>query len=311
MENYFMQPDELKMLDVMPELAYQVGATPSGVEKPKILAEDKSGALRTAAIRSEASIPTGADPKWRFFWRIGQRDESVSSRFKELNAPPVVPPVFAPSWAEIMNDWGERMLEVATLVAALLERGLNLPRAHLTQMMVNGPHLLAPTGSNLGDASLAKEGTILAGYHSDLNFLTVHGRSRFPGLNIFTRGGRKVEVEVPEGCLFIQAGKQVEWLTGGHILAGYHEVVVLPSTLRCVDEAKEKGQKLWRVSSTFFSHINSQQVLQPLGRFASLPLSAGIEHYPPVLCGDQVQAELAAINLKDSTNLMPPVKRTR
>ncbi len=44
-----------------------------------------------------------------------------------------------------------------------------------------GPHLLAPTGSYLG-GELAHEGNVFAGYHYDMNFLTLHGRSRFPGL---------------------------------------------------------------------------------------------------------------------------------
>jgi len=70
-----------------------------------------------------------------------------------------------------------------------------------------GPHLLAPTGSDL--RRYGQEGTVFAGYHYDLNFLTIHGRSRFPGLNIWLRNGEKVEVKVPIGCLLIQTGKQV------------------------------------------------------------------------------------------------------
>lgn len=54
---------------------------------------------------------------------------------------------------------------------------------------------------------------MFAGYHYDLNFLTIHGRSRFPGLNIWLRNGQKVEVKVPIGCLLIQTGKQVQEMT--------------------------------------------------------------------------------------------------
>lgn len=61
-------------------------------------------------------------------------------------------------------------------------------------------------------------------YHSDLNFLTVHGKSRFPGLYIWLRNGSRVAVRIPEGCLLVQAGKQMEHLTGGHVMAGMHEV---------------------------------------------------------------------------------------
>lgn len=67
--------------------------------------------------------------------------------------------------------------------------------------------MLAPTGSDLSKHE--REGTVFAGYHYDLNFLTIHGRSRFPGLHIWLRNGQKVEVSVPVGCLLIQAGKEV------------------------------------------------------------------------------------------------------
>ena len=63
-----------------------------------------------------------------------------------------------------------------------------------------------------------------AGYHYDLNFLTIHGKSRFPGLFVWLRDGRRIPVKIPPGCLLLQAGKQLEWLTGGYVKAGMHEV---------------------------------------------------------------------------------------
>ena len=32
--------------------------------------------------------------------------------------------------------------------------------------------------------------------------------------------------QVPDGCLLLQVGKQLEWVTGGVLAAGFHEVVV-------------------------------------------------------------------------------------
>ena len=74
-------------------------------------------------------------------------------------------------------------------------------------MKNQAPHLLGPTGSDL--KSYGQEGTVLAGYHYDANFLTIHGRSKFPALNIWVKNGQKVEGSVPEGCLLVQTGKQV------------------------------------------------------------------------------------------------------
>ena len=76
--------------------------------------------------------------------------------------------------------------------------------------------------------------TILAGFHSDLNFLTIHGRSRYPGLHIWARNtGKRIPVKFPPTgqYLLVQAGKQIEHITGGLVKAGYHEVVVNSSTI--------------------------------------------------------------------------------
>ncbi len=49
-----------------------------------------------------------------------------------------------------------------------------------------------------------------------------------------------------------------ESITGGYILAGYHEVIYTDRTKAVVEKVKEeiaagKERVLWRVSSTFFS----------------------------------------------------------
>lgn len=74
-------------------------------------------------------------------------------------------------------------------------------------LKIQAPHLLGPTGSDL--QSYGQEGAVLAGYHFDTHFLTIHGKSRFPGLNLWLKNGQKVEGAIPEGCLLVQAGKQV------------------------------------------------------------------------------------------------------
>jgi hypothetical protein len=104
-------------------------------------------------------------------------------------------------------------------------------------------------------------------------------------------------VKVPDGCLLIQAGKQIEWLTGGDITAGYHEVIVAPETLQAVERAKNEKRSLWRVSSTLFSHINSDQELKPVGQFAT---PESLAKYPPILTGHQVEEELKLIKLQKS-----------
>ena len=104
----------------------------------------------------------------------------------------------------------------------------------LTVLFIS-PHLLAPTASDL--VKYNEKDTILAGFHTDLNFLTIHGRSRYPGLHIWARNtGQRILVRFPPTgrYLLVQAGKQLEHLSGGLVKAGYHEVVVNESTVEVI-----------------------------------------------------------------------------
>ncbi|KAI7743135.1 hypothetical protein M8C21_010033 [Ambrosia artemisiifolia] len=265
MERYFEKPDDFKRLQERPNLHYQVGVTPEGVEVPRSLVDEEMQ-------KKLKSLPEDCQPL--------------------TPTEPVIPEGFL-EWKETMDSWGSKMVSAIEVVAEMAAIGFGLPNDAFTSLMKQGPHLLAPTGSDL--KRHGKEGTVFAGYHYDLNFLTIHGRSRFPGLSIWLRNGKKVEVKVPVGCLLIQTGKQIEWLTAGECIAGMHEVVVNKRTLDAIKAASQENRSLWRVSSTLFSHIASDAVLKPLGHFAQSPLA---DNYPPICAGDFVEKELAVINLK-------------
>ena len=48
LERYFEQPEDSKKRDARPELHYQVGATPEGIERPSLLREDSTSAASPA-----------------------------------------------------------------------------------------------------------------------------------------------------------------------------------------------------------------------------------------------------------------------
>jgi len=165
------------------------------------------------------------------------------------------------------------------------------------------PHLLAPTASDL--VKYGKKDTILAGFHSDLNCLTIHGRSRYPGLHIWARNsGNRIPVKIPPGNnLLVQAGKQLEHFTGGLIRAGFHEVVVNEQTLATIEKRKVDfpDRPLIRISSTFFWHLASDMLLAPVPELAERAkvlreayLKEGMDDeeepsYPPMKVGHHVQ----------------------
>jgi isopenicillin N synthase-like dioxygenase len=165
------------------------------------------------------------------------------------------------------------------------------------------PHLLAPTGSDL--QKYGDKDTILAGFHTDLNFLTIHGRSRYPGLNIWARNtGDRIAVKIPPGnYLLVQAGKQLEYSTGGLIKAGYHEVVVNEATIETIEKRKKEfpDRPLIRISSTLFWHLNSDFDLAPVPELAERARQVRADQakigkdegeevqYPPTKVGYQVE----------------------
>ena len=81
------------------------------------------------------------------------------------------------------------------------------------------------------------------------------------------------------------------------MLAGYHEVIVNDQTMSAISTKKAKKQSLWRVSSTLFAHIQSDQVLEPLAPFST---KESVQRFPPKKAGQQVTEELQAINLDQS-----------
>lgn len=285
MERYFTLSDGVR--DARPQYHYQVGVTPERIER----ARDHCKAMGAYRGKDKplSPCPPELDAKWRFFWRVGPTPKS--SRFPSLNMDPVIPPEI-PEWKDVMDSWGSKMLASLFVVAEMAAVGFELPSDAFTSRMQFGPHLLAPTGSDL--SKYGKNKQVLAGFHTDLNFLTIHGKSRYPGLYVWTRQGEKKQVKVPDGCLLVQAGKQIEYLTGGHVKAGFHEVVVNENTMEVIKRRKQEGKPLWRVSSTLFGHIASDQTLEPLGRFNT---PEAVEVYPPVYAGDQVQNELKLIKL--------------
>ena len=123
------------------------------------------------------------------------------TNFPLLNMDAVIPQEI-PEWSTVMDAWGYKMLNALNTVSEMAALGFDLPADTFTKRLLYGPHLLAPTGSDY--TKFNKEGTVLAGYHYDLNFLTIHGKSRYPGLYIWTKKGKRVAVSVPEGCLLIQ-----------------------------------------------------------------------------------------------------------
>lgn len=282
----FYQKEDLK--EAHPEIHYQVGVTPEYVEKARNHCQRFAHYDENNKPISEC--PPEFDAKWRFFWHIGERPEEKKAMYAN-----VVPDDF-PEWETKMNKWGNMMIEACMTTAEMCALGLGMEQETFSKKMQLGPHLLAPTGSDL---TKNDTGTVFAGVHYDLNFLTIHGKSRFPGLYIWLKDGTKMSVKVPDGCLLLQAGIQLEWMTGGFIKAGFHEVIYTEETKERVQKRLEEDPEshIWRVSSTLFSHIRHDVSIAPLEDLREKWDEGATEKYRDMTSEEKTMEELKAISL--------------
>ncbi|GHJ86658.1 hypothetical protein NliqN6_3060 [Naganishia liquefaciens] len=304
LENYFAQDRAALEKDLRPELGYQVGVTLEDTERPSCVSTPKCMNIISSLPVSERPLDlTGhsADPKSRFFWRMTEEREKTGKKELDMHeAPNVVPEPFKDVWQDNMEGWGSRMKQAVQGVAEMLSVGLGLPASTIYDASRYGSHLLAPTATDLN--KYGQLDSIFAGFHSDLNFLTIHGKSRYPGLHIWARNtGKKMPVKVPDGCLLVQAGKQLEWFSGGLVKAGYHEVVCTEGTLKAMERIRSETPErpLIRISSTFFYHLSPDYQLEAL---PSLKAQAekrfgAQDDYGSMSVANQVKRELGLIAL--------------
>jgi isopenicillin N synthase-like dioxygenase len=152
--------------------------------------------------------------------------------------------------------------------------GMGVERETFTSRMQGGAHLLAPTGSDLQKNDV---GAVFAGFHYDISFMTIHGKSRYPGLSVWTRDWKKRAVKIPQGCLLVQAGTSFENISGGYVLGGFHEVIYTEATKAAVERRNQiwaeegvQNRKQWRVSSTMFCHFRNDVMVGPLAELSHL-----------------------------------------
>ena len=264
MEKYFESRGEQfynnqEVADFKPEYHYQVGACPPGTEiaRPhgdKIRAYDELNKPLSPVIPVQ-------DAKWRFMWKIGKRPEEALDNF------PQVIPEDIEGWEEKMNKFGYKLFDAVNTVSEMAAVGMGLESDAFSKRLDGGAHLLAPTGSDLLKHDV---GTVFAGFHYDIAFLTIHGKSRFPGLYVWSKKNQKIQVKVQAGCLILQSGKMFEHISGGYIKAGLHEVVYTDQTKAAMEKAVENDKSTWRVSSTMFTHFKFDTDCTPLSELSTL-----------------------------------------
>ena len=297
MEKYFAKRGNQfyktgKVDDCYPQFGYETGITPEFVEIAR--PHKELIASFTAENKPASPLDPIADAKWRYmypFHKESQPKKKQNTNFNQLD-PDHTNPADFPEFSDVMFKWGKNLFECVLSVSQMCALGFGLPADTFSTKLLTGHNIVAPTGSDL---LKHKPGTIFAGFHYDFNFMTIHGKSNFPGLYIWLRTGERIPVSIPDGYLLLQSGRQFEIVTGGHVMKGMHEVYYDERTKAKVDELRQKGaQDIWRVSSTMFTHYGSEYMLEPVGKFRT---PEALQKYPPILAYDLKEEELKAINL--------------
>jgi isopenicillin N synthase-like dioxygenase len=162
MEDYFYSVSKdyyqgILSPDFHPEVAYQYGATPEFKERARPHCERfKNYPTEHKPI---TECPPVFDSKWRFFWFIGERDKNLDEGMMMYDN---VEPKGFPKWKNIMDSWGNHMLQGCEIASEMAAIGLDLPSNTFTEKMKYAGHLLAPTGSDLNKFEIKD---IFAGVH--------------------------------------------------------------------------------------------------------------------------------------------------
>ena len=110
-------------------------------------------------------LKTQRDPKWRYMWKVNYSSNVIPEDFSEFE--------------KTMNAWGQHMKNGSLTIAEMAAIGLGFEPDFLTRTIKNSDFMLAPTAADLNKT---KVGEVLAAFHRDFDLLTIHGKSRYPGL---------------------------------------------------------------------------------------------------------------------------------
>jgi isopenicillin N synthase-like dioxygenase len=165
-----------------------------------------------------------------------------------------------------MNNWGHQLFRTGLTIAEMTAIGLGLEEKALSRTIENGSLYLSPPGVDLAKT---KPGDVITAFHRDFTLFTVHGKSRYSGLDAWLLTGEKFLVQMPQDHLLVQGGRQLEWLTGGYLKAGFHEVIHNEVVEAQKQKNLKEGKSLWRVASTLFCHVQGDLSLRPFDHFRS------------------------------------------
>ncbi|MBV7259015.1 isopenicillin N synthase family dioxygenase [Erythrobacter crassostreae] len=214
------------------------------------------------------------------FWHVG-RSLDQSHELAEFMRPNVWPSEvdgFEPTFASLYSAFEDAGLRVLEAIA--LHLGLN--QQFFASTVEDGNSVMRllhypPLGPD------APEGAIRAAAHGDINTITLLLGAEEAGLELLSKSGEWLSVDVPKGALVINVGDMLERLTGG----------ALPSTTHRVVNPSGEAASRSRYSMPFFLHFRPDYLIEPLD--GSVPSES--DDFAPITAHEFLMQRLREINL--------------
>jgi isopenicillin N synthase-like dioxygenase len=216
------------------------------------------------------------------FWHVG-RDLPEGHALAEFMAPNIWPKEIADFRSAMSALYaafeasGLRVLEAIAL-------HLGMPRDFFAASVTDGNSVMRllhypPLGPD------ALEGAIRAAAHGDINTITLLLGAEEAGLELLTKAGEWLAIDVPPGALVINVGDMLERQTNGRLRSTTHRVV----------NPRGDAAQRSRYSMPFFLHFRPDFLIEPLAQCVGS--DAASPPPPPITAHDFLMQRLREINL--------------
>lgn len=214
------------------------------------------------------------------FWHVG-RSLDPSHDLAEFMGPNVWPKEvdgFEPVFSELYDAFDKAGLRVLEAIAL----HLGLDQQFFAPTVEDGNSVMRllhypPLGPD------APEGAIRAAAHGDINTITLLLGAEEAGLELLSKSGEWLSVDVPKGALVINVGDMLERLTGGALRSTTHRVV----------NPSGAAARRSRYSMPFFLHFRPDYLIEPLGGVET----SESDKFAPITAQDFLMQRLREINL--------------
>lgn len=231
-EQTFALPEAVKRRYETPEDGRQRGYTSFGVEHAK----------------------DNALPDLKEFWHVGRELGADHPLHRSGDVPPNQFPAEVEGFRETYLGMFNAVEGFANQLLAAVGSYLGLGESFFGNLTRDGNSVLRIIHYPAIEGGVP-EGAIRAAEHEDINLLTVLPVSTKPGLELLTREGEWMAVEVPPDTMVCDTGDMMQLLTGGKLPATTHRVV----------NPKGGGDDGARLSMPFFLHPHPDAMLVPEG----------------------------------------------